>query len=270
MNGLFPRFPEQNPFKRIRHIPGQPVSYLQNPKVGSKSIELSLWRKHDDANAPGNPHERGPKPFLRFIKDLDKPQLRDLSLSQFFSVVRNPYSRFLSAYLSKVMMRPWKKLSTKFGFDPESPPTINELLASIRDRDPYAVDHHFRPQHINLLRGFAPLDFLGYFEKFDDVKRFLEAHGFNLESNTKNSTNATEKVSQLLNSNAIQAIQSYYALDFEKFGYSPDPQIAEPANSVHFDSRADRARMRAYFQRRMDTRKKLLAADGRAGRGAKF
>jgi hypothetical protein len=244
------RLLEKNPFQRIRHIPGQPVTYLQNPKVATKSIELSLWRKHDPAGAPENPHAVRDGPFIRHVRDLTDQSRDSLMASRFFSVVRNPYSRFLSAYLNKVMGRPWEKISVRMGFTPDTKPTVHDFLAALRDRDPYEIDHHFRLQHINLLRGFAPLDMLGYFEALDDVRAFLNEQGFTLESNLKNSTGASSRVNELLDAQAVNAIQAIYEMDFQSFCYSPDPAQTSPLTFAKVDAGKERGRFDAYLKRK--------------------
>jgi hypothetical protein len=246
--GFSPRLLGKNPFQRIRHIPGQPVTYLQNPKVATKSIELSLWRKHDPAGAPENPHAVRDGPFIRRVRDLTNQSRDSLMASRFFSVVRNPYSRFLSAYLNKVAGRPWKKISVRMGFTPDSKPTIHDFLAALRDSDPYDVDHHFRPQHINLLRGFVPLDMLGYFEALDDVRTFLNEHGFALESNLKNSTGASSRVTELLDAQAVGEIQTIYEMDFQSYCYSPDPAQISPLTFAKVDARQERERFDAFLK----------------------
>jgi len=248
--GFSPRLLGKNPFQRIRHIPGQPVTYLQNPKVATKSIELSLWRKHDPAGAPENPHAVRDGPFIRRVRDLTNQSRDSLMASRFFSVVRNPYSRFLSAYLNKVAGRPWKKISVRMGFTPDSKPTIHDFLAALRDSDPYDVDHHFRPQHINLLRGFVPLDMLGYFEALDDVRTFLNENGFTLESNLKNSTGASSRVNELLDARAVSAIQAIYETDFQSFCYSPDPTTLSPVSRIELPDLPDRELLEKYLRTR--------------------
>jgi hypothetical protein len=248
--GFSSRLLEKNPFQRIRHIPGQPVTYLQNPKVATKSIELSLWRKHDPAGAPENPHAVRDGPFIRHVRDLTDQSRESLMASRFFSVVRNPYSRFLSAYLNKVMGRPWEKISIRMGFTPDSKPTVHDFLAALRDSDPYDVDHHFRPQHINLLRGFVPLDMLGYFEALDDVRTFLNEHGFDLESNLKNSTGASSRVNELLDAPAVSVIQLIYEKDFQGFCYSPDPAQTSPLSYTTVGAGEQRGRFDAYLKRK--------------------
>jgi hypothetical protein len=247
---ISPRLLEKNPFQRIRHIPGQPVTYLQNPKVATKSIELSLWRKHDPVGAPENPHAVRDGPFIRHMRDLTDQGRDSLMASRFFSVVRNPYSRFLSAYLNKVMGRPWERISVRMGFTPDSKPAIHDFLAALRDSDPYEIDHHFRPQHLNLLRGFVPLDVLGYFEALDDVRAFLNEHGFTLESNLKNSTGASSRVNELLDARAVSAIQTIYETDFKNFCYSPDPAQTSPVTFAKVDAGEERKRFDAYLTRK--------------------
>ena len=245
----------RRPLNNIRHIPGQPLTYLHNPKVASKSIEATLWKAHDPA-APDNPHETTEKPFLR-TKELTEKDLQGLLGSQFFTVVRNPYARFLSAFLNKIRKKPdrpypaWDKRSARFGMSPEARPSIEDLLAAMREIPADTLDKHFRPQHLNVLYGVAPIDFLGYLEKMEEVEGFLRGHGVALHANRNAATGAAGLISEMLDAAAINAIHEIYEGDFRIFGYSEDPAISMPRGEGVALSR-DRSRLRSLLTRRLE------------------
>jgi hypothetical protein len=232
--------------RRIRHIPGQPVTYLQNPKVASKSIEATLWKAYDPEGAPDNPHGRKPKPFID--NHASEEQVSDLLASEFFTVVRNPYARFVSAFLNKVQRSAWLKISAHFGMEPEPRPSVKELLALIHDMPATDLDQHFRPQHINVLHGLAPIDFLGHMERMDEVTAFLDRHGFRMVVNLTNATGASERIGEILDDADLKAIRAIYEEDFRIFGYSEDPAISMPRTDGVSLSQ-DRSRLRALFRR---------------------
>lgn len=219
----------KNAFRRIRHIPGQPLTYLQNPKAACTSIELALWRAHSGGAAPRNPHREKNRPYIRNIRTATPEGLESLFRSEFFSVVRNPYARFLSAYLDKVgaPKRSWERISKTFGLTAESNPTISELLDTLQTCDPTAIDHHFRPQYVNLYHGIAPLNFIGHLEKMEAVQHYLTKYGFSLSRDAEHATNAANRI-QILSDRDIHQIRNYYARDFEIYGYSDDPNQQDP------------------------------------------
>src|SRR5690242_6054602 len=73
---------QKNPFQRIKHIPGQALTYLQNPKVASKSIERSLWLAYDRDGAPINPYAVRDRPFLRRPDELLQAGVDSLKASK--------------------------------------------------------------------------------------------------------------------------------------------------------------------------------------------
>lgn len=225
---------EKNPFFQLRHIPGQPVSYLQNPKVATKSIEFSLWHAHDPEHAPSNPHAVKQSPFIRGPRELSESTVASLMASRFFSVVRNPYARFISGYLNKVKLPlPWQKTSKRFGLPPERQLSIEQFADVVKAADPYDMDPHFAPQHINLMHGFIPLDFVGYLEDMHAVSVFFESHGFKLRSNRMNSTSSADLMADVLTPHIIKTTQEVFAKDFELFGYSEDPKKLLSIRAIH-------------------------------------
>jgi hypothetical protein len=232
----FPPEVARNPFRRIRYIPGQPVSYLKNPKVASTSIELTLWRAHSPTGVPLVPHGHSNAPFVQRVHDL--PEAADAAFfdSSFFSVVRNPFARVLSAYLNKVGPRKhvWQHISLSIGLKPETHPSLDDLLRALLDHDPFAVDKHFQPQWINILHGLAPLDYLGHLERMQDVSAYLQRYGLVLEHSGINATNANEKVGSQIGPGTADLIRRYYADDFRLYGYSDDPSVLIPIRDAEF------------------------------------
>ena len=241
----------RNPFQRIRHIPGQPISYLKNPKVACTSIELTMWRVHNPDNVPRIPHRHDDRPFVKRIRDLPASAVPGLLDSAFFSVVRNPFARTLSAYLNKVGpgKKPWIRISETVGLSPDRHPALEELLQALIDTDPFQADQHFRPQWINLLQGFAPLDYLGHIEHMDEVASYLNRFGFRLERSHVNTTNATEKVRTMISDKAVELICRYYAEDFALYGYRDDLSVIEPVRNTNVLN-PSREKLRGVVERR--------------------
>lgn len=216
----------------LRHIPGQSVTYLQNPKVATKTIESSLWQAYD-GQAPINPHGAEGSPFLgpmQLVRRLDQ-----VCATEFFTVARNPYTRFLSAFINKVERRgAWRKLSAQFGFTPDFVPSPAVFLERLAEMSPWEVNHHFRPQHLNVLHGLVPLTFVGHLERMSLVATYLEGHGIGLreEARSRAPTRADSLMTERLDDATLCRLAEVYGRDFSVFGYSEDWRIAEPVASV--------------------------------------
>jgi hypothetical protein len=216
-----------NAFRQIRYIPGQPVAYVENPKACCTSIKLMLWRHFDPTGAPDNPH--CPIPDTPFVRAAEPSS--GLLDATFFSVVRNPFSRFLSAYLDKTRPLAWLMTAKSLGFDQENKPSMLAILAALTDRNPAKTNPHFRPQFINLSEGIAPLDFLGHFENMTPVEDFLAKHSLELDRYAPHSVSAAGKIEAQISAREADAIRAYYSRDFALYGYSDDPAILPPVRA---------------------------------------
>ena len=92
---------------RIHYAPDISVAYLKNPKVACSTVTGSLWLRIDEGafhktwRFRGNAHIRGEAPFCRDLTEIASSGIDRFLAAEFFSVVRNPYSRMLSCYLDK-------------------------------------------------------------------------------------------------------------------------------------------------------------------------
>ena len=242
------QLPRRNPLSCLRHIPGQPVTYLQNHKAASNSIELALWRAHDPHGVPADPHVPE-RPFIKNMRRATETEIQSLLASEFFSVVRNPYSRFLAAYLDKVGVgkRSWTRISGSLGLAPDFHPSLAELLSALQDSNPYEVEKHFRPQHMVLLHGLAPLDFLGHMERLDRLSEFLRGHGLELQRYDRHATHAAARVREVIRPYEARIIARYYEADFQIYGYSENPAELFPLERPS-PTQADRMPLRRFIE----------------------
>jgi len=226
---------------RVHHSPGQPLVYVNNSKVACSTIKRSMWEAADASSGKrtfqGHPHERGRSPFLKEISDFYKLGFDPLFSSEWFSVVRNPFVRVLSAYLNKIPAERrdphvWAPLKKRFRMPEETPPFPEFMQMLLSESLPDALDWHFCPQAANLLFGFAPLSFVGQLEAMEEVEAWMAARGIPLKSVRWHATNARELVDRYYGPAEVDAALKIYQSDFDEFGYSRDPGVLEPIRPV--------------------------------------
>jgi hypothetical protein len=197
----------------------------------------------------GNPHIRDGGPFYRSIQEIVRGDLSEFLHSKFFSVVRNPYVRLLSAYLDKVVpprdAQVWYPFARRFRVSGDYRPSLAEFLELIVTEEPALLDPHFCPQHINLLHPLAPLDFVARLENHDEMKSFFCERGIHIETHKPHETHALEKVKAYFGPRETELAYALYRRDFEFYGYSSDPGTPDPTGPVT-DLRPRRDALRAF------------------------
>ena len=99
----------------------------------------------------------------------------------------------------------------------------------MRSTEPERLDHHFRPQHLNVLHGTAPLDFVGQLERMDKALEWLSVRGVRVADGPRQyATGANARVGELLDDSARRAVAEFYREDFARFGYSRDWLVLNP------------------------------------------
>jgi len=240
----------------VRYDPSSKLLYLDNAKVASRTLVYSLWKGFDNRNGTSHSErfgkakhqgDRGP-----LITDLFKgrffgsPEMRNAVV---FSVVRNPFTRTLSAYLQKVGKRgepSWEKFTRRYRLKrsvTQDDVSFLDFLKLIADEPDEALDRHFGPQYLNLLLPFSSPKFVGRVEAMEEVAKFLADFDVSLEFRAPHATNANEKVFQAYTPECIDIVRRKFADDFRIFGYSTDisdidsfgPMTLEPGNDLVLD-----------------------------------
>lgn len=222
----------------IHYIPATQVVYIQNAKAACSSIKKTMWLSLSEYpyDAGRGPHERGHSPFCRSLEDIEAH--RDgFDAAHFFSVVRNPYSRTLAAYLDKVGRRPrdsavWYPFASRHRLSSDAELSFGEFLRLVVSDEPTLLDQHFAPQYVNTLAPFLTLDFVGRMEVPGELDGFMRARGMGMRAHQPHSTGAAQRVAQMYGPREIEIVADYYARDFELFGYSIDPLAIEPERAV--------------------------------------
>ena len=229
--------------------------FVNVPKVASTSIlsEMQLSEDVEQTRRMANVHDRGNSPLGRLTEysiDQQEEMLFGTSYKR-VSFVRNPYSRILSAYLSKIgkPLNGWKvnpkapnvrppkaeilsviqakpsseitDMSTKVSFD--------EFVDVVASQEVIDMDIHWKPQVAILNLDNIDYDFVGRMENFQEdflnLKNVTGNEELHVPSFSKNKTGSSEKLNTYYNDSIIQRVSTKFNDDFEAFEYSHDLKI---------------------------------------------
>jgi hypothetical protein len=211
----------------------QKFMYALIPKVASTTIIARLYKqKIGKEPLQGTQH----KVLMREFRD-KRPYDPTRNDYFTFTVVRNPYTRILSAFLH-TMHRPQSvtKFRTMLGFglpDVEDV-TFGDFLRCIRDIPIDEMNGHFCPQwYLLQLNHSIKFDFIGRFESLEsDLQALLryigddKVNGSNMISHRSHATYAGEKLRQYYGDEEQALVAEIYEDDFKYFGYGYDLDLA--------------------------------------------
>ncbi|WP_081816529.1 sulfotransferase family protein [Fodinicurvata fenggangensis] len=202
-------------------------SYIRIPKAANSTIMRTLHQNFPESRITAQRVGDIKKQYLHY-SDLTLKQALSLPRRLFtFTVVRNPYSRVLSAYLNKIAedrMPEHKKHSAQIeGYDDGqlSFRGFCRYLAEGGERD---NPHWMRQTRI---LGIADrIDYLGKVETLDDdlaaiVRRISPTVDLTIERKGQQ-TNASEKLQAYYDAECRHIVERVYARDFQELGYSKE------------------------------------------------
>lgn len=223
--------------------------YVENPKVASTTT-LRLLAEKEDAIAAAkmsNPHDKANSPLLN-LRDFALEKQSDLLFSEDyfrFTMLRNPYSRLLSAYISKIERNLKPKLEILSVINAQNDPhalditqqvSFEEFVDVVASMDDLEMNPRWKPQAIQTLFEDVSYDAVVYFEDLkaglSDVwsRIYGESLGDLLPSS--NTTSATSQLGTYYTQRTAQLVQDRFARDFELFGYSDDMSVLTPIQAV--------------------------------------
>ncbi|MGM0648711.1 MAG: sulfotransferase family 2 domain-containing protein [Bacteroidota bacterium] len=182
------------------------------PKAANSTIveNLALWSFGHEIPSK--------KAKLQFTtpSQLTQDEVNELQEMYSFAIVRNPFTRTLSAYLDKVERRALKKNKETSFFD---------FLQNLDNGKLYS-NAHWAPQHSLLLLPLEKFNFIGNVESLDNDLRHIQSHiigsrnGREMKSFKTNATGARKKIKQYYDDRNASIVLELFKKDFEIFGYS--------------------------------------------------
>ena len=223
-------------YKSLLVFEGPDVAYLQIPKAACSSIKAYLIDKahlslRSDLNRQVALHDD--ESFSTTYKSASNYKwLKDKEVA-LFTVVRNPFTRVLSAYIEKIEKQKdvRKDYRSELGLNKSGHVSFCEFLVALSQQHPHTVDLHFMPQSIIVDQVYNQKLYVGFMEAIEDafteIDSFFESHVIS-KSRIENyheaphSVGASEYeiISKYYGDREIALVKEFYATDFIFFGYS--------------------------------------------------
>jgi hypothetical protein len=171
--------------------------WFRTYKVGSRTIDEALKRNSKKGSyIYASPMSYCPRMFRKYFK---------------FSFVRNPETRFISAWKDKVLKQNYFNFSEQ---EHEKMKDLNHFLTWVESLDIDHCDEHLQSQ--NSLIDLSNIDFLGRFENFtSDLKTVMNI--LDIDSSGIEHLNKGTKEDLILNKEQRLRIYHIYQKDFQIF-----------------------------------------------------
>jgi hypothetical protein len=217
--------------------------YIEVPKAASTAIKTFLRSLYTDA--PLQPfiddsretrmdmfiHSRMniPIPPLTVLSNAVQRELLESSDVLRFTVVRNPYSRLLSAWRDKVLVREptveWVHSST------EGNVTFAEFVAHIEQSGPEYLDAHWGRQVDLCFPAAISFTHIGKLEALSKTSDAIASH-LNVQVDLPKENSGALRLQPEVSAHLRARIAAFYAEDFSIFGYDPGYFPKRPGNSA--------------------------------------
>ena len=226
---------------RVVFYPEHKIAFNRIAKSGNSSVLLYLneaitgisIHQDDYKQAKGKAMSAG-KSLVEMSKSKkERATLKEIS---FFTVVRNPWTRTLSAFLDKIAYGPREKYGSIPGFGDDSKAGFERFVAFL-DSGGLHANHHWKPQSEALLLPTSQFKNICRLEHLSvELPDALAATGLTLpsplrlqqphpiESNHLNKiSQASSKLQRYYSPTTIRTVANLYSADFKLGRYSLNP-----------------------------------------------
>lgn len=234
---FYRRFPPKTRFKeldqRIFISNDPPFVYFRIPKAANTNVIATLYfARHGNLEAPRREILAHKVSGLRPV-DLTEDEVDRVLSAPSFSVVRNPYTRFLSAYINKMTRARdvRHKVLAALGKAEGESVSIDEFIGYLEDgglRD----DGHWCPQSWLIPVGARSLTYLGRIESIEsDVEKILTGiYGRPIPFQNYNGgrSQSNDQVGMYLTADRKARIYRLYEEDFDELNYPTSLPLRAP------------------------------------------
>ncbi|ATX65329.1 sulfotransferase family 2 domain-containing protein [Roseinatronobacter bogoriensis] len=214
--------------RRVAVFPELGLAYNRIKKNANTSTMILLQQLSTGEVVKGNAAKSG----MRLYFDLSAQELQNIGDLNLFIIIRNPYSRVLSAFLGKMKKKHYQQAHGVFDMTPEG---FGKFLKWLENGG-LTGDQHWDLQVKLMMLPLEKYDTVIRFEEYSSsMRRFLEGRGLNVPAGALeeyyptyrgHETNASSKLTQFYTPERVEIVRRIYAKDFEALNYStefPDP-----------------------------------------------
>ena len=211
--------------------------FIENPKVASTSILKELQQREDQtiAKVMANPHVRTASPIPRLSEYSLEEQDRFFESNEIFrfTFARNPFTRLLSAYLSKIdkPLKPKAEiLAIIKGVSPADIVDLKEVVSfpefvdAVCSQESAKMNSHWRAQVDQIMVKNINYDFIGRFEQLEDGFKHVMRTIYGIDNpeltQSKNKTGSGTRLHEYYTDDLIDKIYTKFYDDFNAFEYS--------------------------------------------------
>lgn len=195
--------------------------YNRLPKTANSTLSAILYAELSGQE----PHARSLQKVTKRPSRMTRAEVRALPDLYKVCLVRDPYTRTLSAYLDKIAgrkaqsRRPLRLMRDRFGTDS---PSFEQFCLYLQDGGLYD-DNHWAPQTHGLVLPIEAFDLVGRFESLNreietiTTRLFGAPRGTGLRRGPR--SNANDATDRHYTGQAREIVRRLYAEDFEALGY---------------------------------------------------
>ncbi|HVT30409.1 MAG TPA: sulfotransferase family 2 domain-containing protein [Lacipirellulaceae bacterium] len=203
---------------------------MVNPKAACSTLKFALWNQEYGMGATDLRPPKGEYIHLRRTA-IPKAGITEIESALFdrpvFSIVRNPYTRILSAYLDKIASDKKEKrhLLLSMGQVENVPIAFDKFIDFICRQNSQEMDSHYAPQASLMQLDYIPYARIGCVEDMENSIATIMTAGYGASLTAVNDfrphrTGAVSRIAQYYTPDLAAKVRNRFCADFDRFGYS--------------------------------------------------